>query len=86
MDCDFMIEIPFSKYVKLISPRLTVLINTLDKKGKLNSSPYSWIFPLSFAQPADLTDYAPDGTLYCFVEYERCETAFRNIVKDFDKL
>ena len=51
MDCDFMIEIPFSKYVKLISPRLTVLINTLDKKGKLNSSPYSWIFPLSFAPP-----------------------------------
>jgi len=46
-----MIEIPLSKSVKLISPRLTVLINTVDEKGELNSSPYSWIFPLSFSPP-----------------------------------
>lgn len=46
-----MIEIPPSKSVKLISPRLTVLVNTLDEKGELNSSPYSWAFPLSFNPP-----------------------------------
>ena len=46
-----MIEIPISKSVKLISPRLTVLINTVDEEGELNSSPYSWIFPLSFNPP-----------------------------------
>ncbi len=46
-----MIEIPLSKSVRLISPRLTVLINTVDEEGKLNSSPYSWIFPLSFNPP-----------------------------------
>ena len=46
-----MIEIPLSKSVKVISPRLTVLVNTLDEKGELNSSPYSWIFPLSFNPP-----------------------------------
>ncbi len=46
-----MIEIPLSKSVKLISPRLTVLVNTLDEEGELNSSPYSWIFPLSFNPP-----------------------------------
>ncbi len=46
-----MIEIPLSKATKLISPRLTVLINTIDEKGKLNSSPYSWIFPLGFNPP-----------------------------------
>ncbi len=46
-----MIEIPVSKSVRLISPRLTVLINTIDVEGKLNSSPYSWIFPLSFNPP-----------------------------------
>ena len=48
---DIMIEIPLSKSTRLISPRLTVLINTIDEKGKLNSSPYSWIFPLSFNPP-----------------------------------
>ena len=46
-----MIEIPLSKSVRLISPRLTVLVNTLDEEGELNSSPYSWIFPLSFNPP-----------------------------------
>jgi flavin reductase (DIM6/NTAB) family NADH-FMN oxidoreductase RutF len=46
-----MIEIPASKSVRLISPRLTVLVNTIDEKGELNSSPYSWIFPLSFNPP-----------------------------------
>ena len=46
-----MIEIPLSKSVRLISPRLTVLVNTLDEEGELNSSPYSWIFPLSFDPP-----------------------------------
>lgn len=46
-----MIEIPPSKSVKLISPRLTVLVNTIDEEGELNSSPYSWIFPLSFSPP-----------------------------------
>ena len=46
-----MNEVPLSKSVKIISPRLTVLINTLDEKGELNSSPYSWVFPLSFNPP-----------------------------------
>lgn len=46
-----MIEVPLSKSISLISPRLTVLINTVDEEGELNSSPYSWIFPLSFNPP-----------------------------------
>lgn len=46
-----MIEILPFKSVKLVSPRLTVLVNTLDEKGELNSSPYSWVFPLSFNPP-----------------------------------
>ena len=46
-----MIKVPLSRSVSLISPRLTVLINTVDEKGELNSSPYSWIFPLSFNPP-----------------------------------
>jgi flavin reductase (DIM6/NTAB) family NADH-FMN oxidoreductase RutF len=46
-----MIEIPPSKATRIISPRLTVLVNTIDEKGKLNSSPYSWVFPLSFDPP-----------------------------------
>ena len=46
-----MIEVPLSKAVRLISPRLTVLVNTLDEKSELNSSPYSWVYPLSYAPP-----------------------------------
>ncbi len=46
-----MIEVQLSKSVRIISPRLTVLVNTLDEKGELNSSPYSWIYPLSYDPP-----------------------------------
>ena len=46
-----MTNISLQKSVKLISPRLTVLVNTVDEEGELNSSPYSWIFPLSFNPP-----------------------------------
>lgn len=46
-----MIAIPLSKSTSIISPRLTVLVNTLDDIGELSSSPYSWIFPLSFSPP-----------------------------------
>jgi flavin reductase (DIM6/NTAB) family NADH-FMN oxidoreductase RutF len=48
---NYIIEIQLSKATGLISPRLTVLVNTIDEKGRLNSSPYSWIFPLSFSPP-----------------------------------
>ena len=46
-----MIEIPLSKATSIISPRLTVLVNTTDENSELNSSPYSWVFPLSFSPP-----------------------------------
>ena len=46
-----MIEVPLSRAIWLISPRPTVLVNTLDEKGELNSSPYSWVFPLSRDPP-----------------------------------
>lgn len=46
-----MIDVPLSKSTSIISPRLTVLVNTIDAKGDLSSSPYSWIFPLSFNPP-----------------------------------
>jgi flavin reductase (DIM6/NTAB) family NADH-FMN oxidoreductase RutF len=48
---DVMIEIPLPRATSLISPRLTVLVNTTDEMGELNSSPYSWVFPLSFNPP-----------------------------------
>lgn len=46
-----MIEVSLSRAVRLFSPRLTVLVNTLDEKGKLNASPYSWVYPFSFDPP-----------------------------------
>lgn len=46
-----LIELPLSRAMRLISPRLTVLVNTVDKRGNLNSAPYSWVYPLSFNPP-----------------------------------
>jgi flavin reductase (DIM6/NTAB) family NADH-FMN oxidoreductase RutF len=46
-----LIDVPISKAIWLISPRITALINTLDEKGELNSSPYSFVYPLSASPP-----------------------------------
>lgn len=46
-----MIEIPLSNAIWVISPRLTTLINTIDEKGELNASPYSWVYPLGHNPP-----------------------------------
>jgi flavin reductase (DIM6/NTAB) family NADH-FMN oxidoreductase RutF len=46
-----MIEVPLLDAVWLLSPRVTVLVNTLDEKGELNSSPYSFVFPLGSNPP-----------------------------------
>jgi flavin reductase (DIM6/NTAB) family NADH-FMN oxidoreductase RutF len=46
-----MKSVPLPSAVRLISPRLTALINTLDSKGVVNSAPYSWVAPVSFSPP-----------------------------------
>jgi flavin reductase (DIM6/NTAB) family NADH-FMN oxidoreductase RutF len=46
-----MIDIPLLKATSIISPRLTVLVNTIDSKGELVSSPYSWIYPINMNPP-----------------------------------
>jgi len=44
-------EVDLSRAVRLISPRVTALITTIDKNGKVNAAPYSWIIPVSFQPP-----------------------------------
>jgi flavin reductase (DIM6/NTAB) family NADH-FMN oxidoreductase RutF len=46
-----MIEVPLPDSVWLLSPRVTALVNTLDERGELNSSPYSFVFPLGSDPP-----------------------------------
>ena len=48
---DEMNSIPLSNAVRLITPRLTALITTLDNEGNVNAAPYSWIYPVSFTPP-----------------------------------
>ena len=36
---------------KLLAPRLTVLVTTMDSKGRADVSPFSWIAPVSFDPP-----------------------------------
>ena len=51
MGCKMMIEVPLPDAAWLLSPRVTVLVNTLDEEGELNSSPYSFAFPLGTDPP-----------------------------------
>ncbi len=37
--------------VRLLYPRLTVLVTTVNPAGEANAAPYSWIAPVSFVPP-----------------------------------
>jgi len=43
--------VPLNQAVRLLSPRLTVLVTTTDRTGKVNAAPFSWIVPVSFKPP-----------------------------------
>lgn len=38
-------------YYKLLGPRLTVCVSTIDKNGNSNVAPYSFVTPVSFSPP-----------------------------------
>ncbi|MBS3060201.1 MAG: flavin reductase family protein [DPANN group archaeon] len=38
-------------FYKLMSPKLTVLVTTMDRSGKVDVSPFSFVTPLSFDPP-----------------------------------
>lgn len=45
------VKVPLNSAVRLISPRVTALITTVDKQGRVNAAPYSWIYPISYVPP-----------------------------------
>ena len=45
------VKVPLNSAVRLISPRVTALITTVDKQGRVNAAPYSWIYPFSYNPP-----------------------------------
>ena len=46
-------KIPLEDAARLIFPRLTVVVTSIDSSGKANAAPYSWVMPISF-KPAML--------------------------------
>lgn len=46
-----MQEIELNAAARLIYPRLTVLVTTVNPAGEPNAAPYSWVAPVSFNPP-----------------------------------
>jgi flavin reductase (DIM6/NTAB) family NADH-FMN oxidoreductase RutF len=46
-----MEEVKLTNYYRLLVPRLTVLITTVDREGKDNAAPFSFVMPVSFKPP-----------------------------------
>ena len=44
-------EIPLNEAVRLIYPRVVVLVTSIDEQGAVNAAPYSWVAPVSFSPP-----------------------------------
>lgn len=52
-------EINPSGFYEILSPRCTVLISTMDKEGKANAAPFSFVTPVSANPPLLLYASAP---------------------------
>ncbi|MFC1995378.1 flavin reductase family protein [Chloroflexota bacterium] len=48
---DKKLEISESFIAEFLSPRLTVIITTIDDKGRVNAAPFSFFAPLSYVPP-----------------------------------
>ncbi len=46
-----MQEVELNAAARLLYPRLTVLVTTVNPAGEPNAAPYSWVAPVSFAPP-----------------------------------
>ncbi|MAG22355.1 MAG: hypothetical protein CL943_03580 [Candidatus Diapherotrites archaeon] len=44
-------DVPLTQAIRLIYPRLTVLVTSIDSVGRTNAAPYSWCCPISFKPP-----------------------------------
>jgi len=51
-------EIDFSKWYRVLSPRPVALISTVNEKGKVNAAPFSFVMPCSVEPP--LVEFASD--------------------------
>lgn len=52
-------EISLSGFYEILSPRCTVLISTVDKEGRSNAAPFSFVTPVSVEPPLVLYSSAP---------------------------
>jgi flavin reductase (DIM6/NTAB) family NADH-FMN oxidoreductase RutF len=44
-------DVPLEQAARLVYPRLTVLVTSVDSVGNVNAAPYSWVMPISFSPP-----------------------------------
>ena len=51
MEDERIFELSASKALWLLSPRLVALVTTMNKEGKVNAAPYSFIGPISIDPP-----------------------------------
>ena len=46
-----MEDVPLDGSIRLIYPRLTALVTTVNPASEVNAAPYSWVAPVSFSPP-----------------------------------
>jgi flavin reductase (DIM6/NTAB) family NADH-FMN oxidoreductase RutF len=44
-------KVPLDKSIKVLSPRITFLITSIDEKGSTNAAPFSWVNGISMNPP-----------------------------------
>lgn len=57
-------ELPVEEYYRLIAPRPTVLVTTVDEEGNPNAAPMSYVAPISSSPPLLVFSTYQEGDTY----------------------
>ncbi len=44
-------DVPLEQAARLIYPRVTIVVTSVDSVERVNAAPYSWVMPISFQPP-----------------------------------
>ncbi len=75
-------KIPLDKTWKLLSPRITVLITTVDEKGEINAAPYSFVGSMSFNPPLVWVGFRKGQVRHTYDNIKKTKEFVINVVSE----
>lgn len=75
-------QIPLDKAWKLLGPRITTLITTINEKGEINAAPYSFVGSMSFNPPLIWVGFMENQVRHTFDNIKETKEFVINVVSE----